>query len=95
MQYAHICAGTNGSVISGPDAIGGGGFSATNSSGQHICRQCGFPGRYKDSKCVEKWGPGPEGPGTVCNRYIFLNDFATHNRPLTGPVHARTGAARN
>ncbi|KAG9079058.1 hypothetical protein FS749_008877, partial [Ceratobasidium sp. UAMH 11750] len=21
-----------------------------------------------DGKCVEKWGPGPEGPGTVCDR---------------------------
>lgn len=25
-------------------------------------------GRYKDGKCVEKWGPGPDGPGTVCDR---------------------------
>lgn len=27
-----------------------------------------MPGRYKEGKCVEKWGPGPEGPGTVCDR---------------------------
>jgi hypothetical protein len=39
-----------------------------NDKGQRICRQCGLPGRYKDGKCVEKWGPGPEGPGTVCDR---------------------------
>jgi len=45
-----------------------GGFPATNDKGQRICRQCGLPGRYKDGKCVEKWGPGPEGPGTVCDR---------------------------
>ncbi|KAG1733247.1 uncharacterized protein EDB91DRAFT_1348880 [Suillus paluster] len=43
-------------------------FPPTNAVGQRICRQCGLPGRYKDSKCVEKWGPGPEGPGTVCDR---------------------------
>ncbi|KAJ7215488.1 hypothetical protein GGX14DRAFT_581295 [Mycena pura] len=24
--------------------------------------------RYKEGKCVEKWRPGPLGPGTVCNR---------------------------
>ncbi|KAG8766950.1 hypothetical protein FRC12_006537 [Ceratobasidium sp. 428] len=41
---------------------------ATNPQGQRTCRQCGLPGRYKDGKCVEKWGPGPEGPGTVCDR---------------------------
>ncbi|EIN04241.1 hypothetical protein PUNSTDRAFT_55576 [Punctularia strigosozonata HHB-11173 SS5] len=61
--------GPNGSVISGPSTVGGpGGFPPTNNSGQRICRQCGVAGRYKDGKCVEKWGPGPEGPGTVCDR---------------------------
>ncbi|VDC01001.1 unnamed protein product [Peniophora sp. CBMAI 1063] len=45
-----------------------GGFPATNDKGQRICRQCGLAGRYKDGKCVEKWGPGPSGPGTVCDR---------------------------
>ncbi|VDB97601.1 unnamed protein product [Peniophora sp. CBMAI 1063] len=45
-----------------------GGFPATNEQGQRICRQCGFRGRYKDGKCVEKWGPGPAGPGTVCDK---------------------------
>ncbi|KAJ8584222.1 hypothetical protein M405DRAFT_827143 [Rhizopogon salebrosus TDB-379] len=43
-------------------------FPPTNTHGQRICRQCGLPGRYKEGKCVEKWGPGPEGPGTVCDR---------------------------
>ncbi len=45
-----------------------GGFPAVNDKGQRICRQCGHAGRYKEGKCVEKWGPGPEGPGTVCDR---------------------------
>ena len=53
-------------------SIGGGGFPGTNAQGQRICRQCGLPGRYKDGKCVEKWGPGPEGPGTVCDRFVLL-----------------------
>ncbi|KIK97530.1 hypothetical protein PAXRUDRAFT_214371 [Paxillus rubicundulus Ve08.2h10] len=43
-------------------------YPPTNNIGQRICRQCGLAGRYKDGKCVEKWGPGPEGPGTVCDR---------------------------
>ncbi|KAF8555007.1 hypothetical protein OG21DRAFT_962239 [Imleria badia] len=43
-------------------------FPPTNAQGQRICRQCGLAGRYKEGKCVEKWGPGPEGPGTVCDR---------------------------
>ena len=62
--------GPTGSVISGPSSIGGGGFPPTNAAGQRICRQCGLPGRYKEGKCVEKWGPGPEGPGTVCDRFV-------------------------
>ncbi|KAF9257845.1 hypothetical protein L218DRAFT_82643 [Marasmius fiardii PR-910] len=45
-----------------------GSYPPTNSQGQRICRQCGQAGRYKDGKCVEKWGPGPHGPGTVCDR---------------------------
>ncbi|KIK68633.1 hypothetical protein GYMLUDRAFT_728609 [Collybiopsis luxurians FD-317 M1] len=43
-------------------------YPPTNEQGQRICRQCGMPGRYKEGKCVEKWGPGPMGPGTVCDR---------------------------
>ncbi|KAG8767724.1 hypothetical protein FRC15_005513 [Serendipita sp. 397] len=35
---------------------------------KRTCKQCGQPGRYRDNKCVEKWGPGPQGPGTVCDR---------------------------
>ncbi|KAH9912535.1 uncharacterized protein BXZ73DRAFT_82274 [Epithele typhae] len=41
---------------------------ARHADGQRICRQYGLAGRYEDSKCVEKWGPGPMGPGTVCDR---------------------------
>ncbi|KAI0666042.1 hypothetical protein C8Q78DRAFT_469665 [Trametes maxima] len=63
-----LTLGPTGSVISGPSSLGGGGFPPTNAQGQRICRQCGLPGRYKEGKCVEKWGPGPEGPGTVCDR---------------------------
>ena len=32
------------------------------------CKNCGEPGRYKDGRCVERWRPGPHGPGTVCSR---------------------------
>ncbi|KAI0085834.1 hypothetical protein BDY19DRAFT_395124 [Irpex rosettiformis] len=55
-------------IITGTSSIGQGGYPPTNPQGQRICRQCGHAGRYKDGKCVEKWGPGPEGPGTVCDR---------------------------
>ncbi|KAJ6568791.1 hypothetical protein B0H19DRAFT_687558 [Mycena capillaripes] len=57
-------------------AVGGAGlplatsFPPTNAANQRICRQCGQPGRYKEGKCVEKWGPGPLGPGTVCDRCV-------------------------
>ncbi|KAH8825487.1 hypothetical protein DL96DRAFT_114626 [Flagelloscypha sp. PMI_526] len=43
-------------------------YPALDGSGKRICRQCGVPGRYKDGKCIEKWGPGPMGAGTVCDR---------------------------
>ncbi|KAF8886395.1 hypothetical protein CPB85DRAFT_1441947 [Mucidula mucida] len=43
-------------------------YPAVNELGQRTCRNCGNAGRYKDDKCVEKWGPGPMGPGTVCDR---------------------------
>ena len=52
-------------------SLPGGGYPAVNQQGQRICRQCGMPGRYKEGKCVEKWGPGPEGPGTVCDRLVY------------------------
>ena len=55
-------------ITAAPSAIGSGRLPATNSQGQRIYRQCGLPDRYKDSKCVEKWGPSPEGPSTVCDR---------------------------
>ena len=67
---AHICAGPNDSIISGPSAISGGGFPVMNSSSQRICCQCGLPGHYKDSECIEMWGPSPEGPGTTCDRSV-------------------------
>ncbi|KAG8721885.1 Delta(24)-sterol C-methyltransferase [Ceratobasidium sp. 394] len=37
-------------------------------NGQRTCCQCGLADQHKDGKRVEKWGPGPEGPGTVCDR---------------------------
>lgn len=45
-------------------------YPAHNAAGERLCRQCGMVGRYKDGKCVEKWGPGPMGPGTVCDRSV-------------------------
>ncbi|KAH8105463.1 hypothetical protein BXZ70DRAFT_527703 [Cristinia sonorae] len=63
---AIVAVGRNGIIIGANPQ--GGGFPPVNAQGQRICRQCGLPGRYKDGKCVEKWGPGPEGPGTVCDR---------------------------
>ncbi|KAF7793055.1 hypothetical protein EIP86_004160 [Pleurotus ostreatoroseus] len=56
------------SGLIGTMSIGGGGFLGTNAQGKCICRQCSLPGHYKDSKCRKKWGPGPEGTGTVCDR---------------------------
>jgi hypothetical protein len=60
-------------------------FPPTNAEGQRICRQCGLPGRYKDGKCVEKWGPGPMGPGTVCDRLV-PHVSADDGVRLTGPA---------
>ena len=65
----------SGPLTSGIDSASSppsGSYPAQNDQGQRICRQCGMPGRYKDGKCVEKWGPGPCGPGTVCDRYVYL-----------------------
>ncbi|KAI4520036.1 hypothetical protein K525DRAFT_257975 [Schizophyllum commune Loenen D] len=39
-----------------------------NAEGKRICGECGIPGRELDGKCVEKWGPGPKGRGTVCSK---------------------------
>ncbi|KAF8148898.1 hypothetical protein B0H34DRAFT_202142 [Crassisporium funariophilum] len=58
---------TAGAPAPAPTAVP---FASTNAQGQRICRQCGMVGRYKDGKCVEKWGPGPMGPGTVCDRCV-------------------------
>ncbi|KAJ7052562.1 hypothetical protein C8F01DRAFT_1170438 [Mycena amicta] len=51
-----------------PNPTPGQPFPARNAQNQRLCRQCGLAGRYKDGRCVEKWGPGPMGPGTVCDR---------------------------
>ncbi|EDR02633.1 uncharacterized protein LACBIDRAFT_332257 [Laccaria bicolor S238N-H82] len=53
----------NAPIVAPPAQV----FPATNAQGQRICRQCGFPRRYKDDN-VEKWGPGPMGPRTVCDQ---------------------------
>ncbi|KIL63522.1 hypothetical protein M378DRAFT_164413 [Amanita muscaria Koide BX008] len=42
-------------------------YPSKNDKGQRICRRCGVLGKYKGGNCVEKWGPGPMGPGTVCD----------------------------
>lgn len=38
---------------------------------ERLCSECGRPGRFKDGRSVEKWGPGPDGPGTVCDKSVF------------------------
>jgi uncharacterized C2H2 Zn-finger protein len=30
------------------------------------CQKCGRTGHYENGKCIEKWGPGPQGPETLC-----------------------------
>ncbi|KAL5488364.1 hypothetical protein ACEPAI_6472 [Sanghuangporus weigelae] len=64
--------GPSGTIVSGggSEAPGAAGSvdPAVRFPGLRTCRQCFQPGRYKDGKCVEKWGPGPQGPGTVCDR---------------------------
>ncbi|EFI27601.1 hypothetical protein CC1G_14527 [Coprinopsis cinerea okayama7 len=71
-KYSSANLAAHGSVVGldsqSPNAPPVPAFPATNAQGQRICRQCGQAGRYKDGKCVEKWGPGPLGPGTVCDR---------------------------
>ncbi|KAF8342956.1 uncharacterized protein EI90DRAFT_3030826 [Cantharellus anzutake] len=39
-----------------------------NVSNLRTCKQCGQPGRYVDGKCIEKWGKGPLGRGSICDR---------------------------
>ncbi|KAI0051497.1 hypothetical protein FA95DRAFT_1554591 [Auriscalpium vulgare] len=69
-SFVETASSVNSGVrsLAGAGSLPPGGYPATNDKGQRICRQCGMPGRYRDGKCVEKWGPGPEGPGTVCDR---------------------------
>jgi len=45
-----------------------GGDASVNVSNPRKCKQCGQPGRYVDGKCIEKWGKGPLGRGSVCDR---------------------------
>ena len=59
---------TAGSSGPGGNAIRGPGPGPPNGQPVRTCKSCGEPGRYKDGRCVEKWGPGPHGPGTVCDR---------------------------
>ena len=66
-------SGGPGSATAGPPGPGGNAFRGPGPgppSGQPVrtCKSCGEPGRYKDGRCVEKWGPGPHGSGTVCDR---------------------------
>ncbi|KAF9015822.1 hypothetical protein BDZ89DRAFT_1141922 [Hymenopellis radicata] len=80
-------------------------YPAVNEHGQRTCRSCGQPGRYKEDKCVEKWGPGPMGPGTVCDRCrkkmkrlerretigsIPVPQLARNNIPIPPPAAAST-----
>ncbi|KAG5635431.1 hypothetical protein H0H81_011300 [Sphagnurus paluster] len=68
-NLASSASPANTSSTPGPaSGPGGAPFPATNAAGQRTCRACGVAGRYKDGKCIEKWGPGPAGPGTVCDR---------------------------
>ncbi|KAF7426778.1 hypothetical protein PC9H_009147 [Pleurotus ostreatus] len=69
-SLGNITSGANGADAAPPPSI----FTLTNAQGQRICRQCGTPGRYKEGKCVEKWGPGSQRPGTVwiAPQYIGL-----------------------
>ncbi|KAI9455760.1 hypothetical protein BJY52DRAFT_1224475 [Lactarius psammicola] len=56
-------------------------------------------GVTKDGKCVEKWGPGPEGPGTVCDRcrkkmkrVERRGTLDPHSQNTTSFVHPRVHA---
>jgi len=72
-------------------------FSPVNEQVLISGRQCGVAGRYKDGKCVEKWGPGPLGPETVCDRFViyqcyvfFANSPHLQCRKKVGRVERRT-----
>jgi hypothetical protein len=65
-------------------------FPAMNDKGERICWQCGLPGRYTEGKCVEKWGPGPKGPGTVCDR--CRKKIKRVERRGTLDLHSQTSA---
>jgi len=69
---ASIPGGPGGATAGPPgpggNAIRGPGPGPPNGQPVRKCKSCNEPGRYKDGRCVEKWGPGPHGPGTVCDR---------------------------
>lgn len=71
-----------------PAPVPGKVYPPTNELGQRICRTCGQPGRYKEGKCVEKWGPGPLGPGTVCDRSVHIH-IAPQPHPSIRADHRR------
>ena len=68
----HRCRSAN-SDVSLPAQIPG--FPLVNRRGCKTCWQCGAAGREKDGLCVEKWGPGPLGRGTVCDRWVKFTIF--------------------
>jgi hypothetical protein len=71
LSFIYLFADPNGSIVLGPPpTVSSGSYPAQNAQSQRICRQCGLPGRYKGGECVEEWGPGPEGQGTVCDRFV-------------------------
>jgi hypothetical protein len=40
-------------------------------SATRTCSECGTTGKFDaERKCVEKWGPGPMGRGTACDRCV-------------------------
>lgn len=53
------------------------------------CRRCGTAGNMNNGKLVEKWRPGPEGPGTLCDKQV--SDFFSQRVRLKWPPY-RCGA---
>lgn len=62
-------ASASGKAVGGPDRPHHPRRGAVPLAERH-CSQCGKPGRFKDGRSVEKWGPGPDGPGTVCDKSV-------------------------
>src|SRR5258708_307281 len=68
-RYTPHQQGSSGLALnsSSPPNVTGGDLTA-NITNPRKCKQCGLPGRYVDGKCIEKWGKGPLGRGSVCDR---------------------------